>query len=116
MSAHRTILPDSVLEEWRSFDAIYLGAVCTPGVPPGVIERGLLLKMRFELDLYVNQRPFKVAGADGSAGHDFIVIRENTEGIYTGMGGVQYEGTAAEVSTQPVAASPRPMPNCTMRQ
>ena len=49
-----------MLEEWRGFDAIYLGAVGTPEVPPGVIERGLLLKMRFELDLYVNQRPFKL--------------------------------------------------------
>ena len=52
-----TILPDEVLEEWRGLDALLLGAVGTPGVPPGVIERGLLLKMRFELDLYINQRP-----------------------------------------------------------
>ncbi len=94
-----TILPDSVLEEWRGFHAIYLGAVGTPEVPPGVIERGLLLKMRFELDLYVNQRPFKVAGPDGT-GHDFIVIRENTEGTYAGEGGFLRKGTPQEIATQ----------------
>ena len=94
-----TVLPDEVLEEWRAFDAIYLGAVGTPEVPPGVIERGLLLKMRFELDLYVNQRPFKVQG--GPAGdHDFIVIRENTEGTYAGEGGFLRKGTANEIATQ----------------
>ncbi len=89
-----TVLPDSVLEEWRGFDAIYLGAVGTPGVPPGVIERGLLLKMRFELDLYVNQRPFKTDD------HDFIVIRENTEGSYAGEGGSLRSGTPYEIATQ----------------
>ncbi|MEL6982183.1 MAG: 3-isopropylmalate dehydrogenase [Actinomycetota bacterium] len=94
-----TILPDSVLDEWRGFHAIYLGAVGTPEVPPGVIERGLLLKMRFELDLYVNQRPFKAVGPDG-AGHDFIVIRENTEGTYAGEGGFLRKGTPQEIATQ----------------
>ncbi len=89
------ILPDSILGEWRKLDAIYLGAVGTPDVPPGVIERGLLLKMRFDLDLYVNQRPFKL---DGS--HDFIVIRENTEGTYAGEGGFLRKGTPDEVATQ----------------
>ena len=92
--ADGTILPDSVLDEWRSLDAIYLGAVGTPGVPPGVIERGLLLKMRFDLDLYVNQRPFKTAD------HDFIVIRENTEGTYAGEGGFLRKGTPHEIATQ----------------
>ncbi|MGH1492407.1 MAG: 3-isopropylmalate dehydrogenase [Acidimicrobiales bacterium] len=89
-----TVLPDSVLEEWRGFDAIYLGAVGTPGVPPGVIERGLLLKMRFELDLYVNLRPFKTDT------HDFVVIRENTEGMYAGEGGFLRKGTPHEIATQ----------------
>ncbi|MEM7323569.1 MAG: 3-isopropylmalate dehydrogenase [Actinomycetota bacterium] len=98
--ADGTILPDSVLEEWRSFDAIYLGAVGSPGVPPGVIERGLLLKMRFELDLYVNQRPFKLAADASGDGHDFVVIRENTEGSYAGEGGVLRKGTPAEIATQ----------------
>ncbi len=92
--ADGTILPDSVLDEWRQLDAIYLGAVGTPGVPPGVIERGLLLKMRFDLDLYVNQRPFK---ADA---HDFVVIRENTEGTYAGEGGFMRKGTPHEIATQ----------------
>ena len=88
------ILSDATLEELRGFDAILLGAVGTPEVPPGVIERGLLLKLRFELDLYVNQRPFTAPG------HDFIVIRENTEGPYVGEGGVLRRGTPYEVATQ----------------
>ena len=73
-----TVLPDETIEEWRSLDALYLGAVGTPEVPPGVIERGLLLKMRFALDLYVNLRPF----AHPTDGIDFRVVRENTEGLY----------------------------------
>lgn len=95
-----TVLPDSVLEEWRSLDAIYLGAVGAPGVPPGVIERGLLLKMRFELDLYINQRPFKLAPTAEQPGHDFVVIRENTEGTYAGEGGFLRKGTPHEIATQ----------------
>jgi 3-isopropylmalate dehydrogenase len=69
-------------------------------VPPGVIERGLLLKMRFELDLYVNQRPFVGIAPGHEAPHDFIVIRENTEGPYVGEGGVLRRGTPNEVATQ----------------
>ncbi len=92
--ADGTVLPDETLEEWRGLDAIYLGAVGTPGVPPGVIERGLLLKMRFDLDLYVNQRPFTAPE------HDFIVIRENTEGTYAGEGGFLRKGTPHEIATQ----------------
>jgi 3-isopropylmalate dehydrogenase len=91
-----TILPDSVLDEWRGLDALLLGAVGTPDVPPGVIERGLLLRMRFDLDLYVNQRPF----LDPEAGIDMVVIRENTEGPYVGEGGVLRRGTSHEVATQ----------------
>ena len=72
-----TILPDSILQEWRNLDALYLGAVGTPDVPPGVIERGLLLKMRFELDLYINLRPFVKEAAEDSEAHNFTVIREN---------------------------------------
>ncbi len=90
------ILSDATLEEWRGLDAIYVGAVGTPGVPPGVIERGLLLKMRFELDLYINQRPF-VSAEDGV---DMTVIRENTEGAYAGEGGFLRKGTPYEVATQ----------------
>ena len=88
------ILSDATLDELRPFDAILLGAVGTPEVPPGVIERGLLLKMRFELDLYINQRPFTAPD------HDFVVIRENTEGPYVGEGGVLRRGTPHEVATQ----------------
>ncbi len=91
-----TVLPDDVLEEWRDLDAIYLGAVGTPGVPPGVIERGLLLKMRFALDLYINQRPF----VSPDHGVDMMVIRENTEGTYAGEGGFLRQGTAHEIATQ----------------
>src|SRR5947209_19411686 len=75
------VLPDAVLAELRGLDAILLGAVGTPDVPPGVLERGLLLRLRFELDLYVNLRPFTGEGVD------FSVVRENTEGIYAGEGG-----------------------------
>ena len=91
-----TVLPDSVLDEWRELDAIYLGAVGTPNVPPGVIERGLLLKMRFELDLYINLRPFKFSENN----IDFQVVRENTEGPYAGEGGVHRRGTPYEIATQ----------------
>jgi 3-isopropylmalate dehydrogenase len=101
------ILPDSVLEELRGFDAIYLGAIGHPDVPPGILEKGLLLRLRFELDQYINLRPVKLyPGVDcplkdkGPADIDFVVVRENTEGLYSGMGGFQYKGTPQEVSTQ----------------
>ncbi len=94
------ILSDDVLAELRAFDCILLGAVGTPEVPPGLIERGLLLKMRFELDLYINQRPFVGTAPGGDTPHDFVVIRENTEGPYVGEGGVLRRGTPLEVATQ----------------
>jgi 3-isopropylmalate dehydrogenase len=94
------ILSDATLDELRGFDAILLGAVGTPEVPPGVIERGLLLKMRFDLDLYVNQRPFSGTAPGHTEPHDFVVIRENTEGPYVGEGGVLRKGTPFEVATQ----------------
>ncbi len=89
-----TVLDEETLEEWRHLDALYAGAVGAPGVPPGIIERGLLLKMRFELDLYINLRPFTAPG------HDFVVIRENTEGAYAGEGGFLRRGTPEEIATQ----------------
>jgi 3-isopropylmalate dehydrogenase len=95
-----TVLDDDTVSEWRTLDALLLGAVGTPDVPPGLIERGLLLKMRFDLDLYVNQRPFLAPAADGRAGHDFIVIRENTEGTYAGEGGFLRKNTPHEIATQ----------------
>ena len=94
------VLSDATLDELRSFDAILLGAVGTPEVPPGVIERGLLLKMRFALDLYINQRPFAGVAPGGTEPHEFVVIRENTEGPYVGEGGVLRAGTPFEVATQ----------------
>ena len=91
-----TVLPDSVVEEWRGLDAIYVGAVGTPDVPPGVLERGLLLRMRFELDLYINLRPFRLPERN----IDMAVIRENTEGAYAGEGGFLRKGTPHEIVTQ----------------
>ena len=90
------VLPDEIVDEWRGLDALLVGAVGTPEVPPGVIERGLLLKMRFDLDLYVNLRPFLLA----DKGVDFLVVRENTEGSYAGEGGSLRKGTIHEVATQ----------------
>jgi 3-isopropylmalate dehydrogenase len=94
------VLPDPVLDELRGYDAILLGAVGTPEVPPGVLERGLLLKMRFALDLYVNLRPFKAGPNRHNDGVDFLVVRENTEGTYAGEGGFLRQGTPNEVATQ----------------
>ena len=101
------VLPDSVLDELRGMDGVLLGAVGTPDVPPGVLERGLLLRLRFELDLYVNLRPVKLLpGAPtplaGKSGEDIdlVVVRENTEGSYAGEGGQLRRGTPYEVATQ----------------
>jgi len=101
------VLPDTVLKELGQVDAILLGAVGRPDVPPGVLERGLLLRLRFELDLYVNLRPVRLypgvvsplAGA-GPDDVDLLVVRENTEGAYVGAGGTVHQGTPAEVATE----------------
>ncbi len=98
------ILPDPVLDELRRTDAILLGAVGPPvgsdAVPPGALERGLLLRLRFELDLYVNMRPFTGVPGALAPDCDFVVIRENTEGTYAGEGGFLRKGTPFEVATQ----------------
>jgi 3-isopropylmalate dehydrogenase len=107
------VLPDSVLEEIRTQDAILLGAVGgrpgDPNLPPGILERGLLLRLRFELDHYVNLRPSKLYPSSASpladsvterGEVDFIVVREGTEGPYTGNGGAIRVGTPAEVATE----------------
>ena len=94
------ILSDATLDELRPFDCILLGAVGHPDVKPGVIERGLLLKMRFDLDLYINQRPFLGTAPGSDTEHNFVVIRENTEGPYVGEGGAMRIGTPYEVATQ----------------
>jgi 3-isopropylmalate dehydrogenase len=95
------VLPAAVLDELRGFDAILLGAIGTPEVPPGVLERGLLLEMRFALDLYVNLRPFRSASSRATGVPlDLVVVRENTEGAYAGEGGVLRRGTPGEIATQ----------------
>ncbi|HEV3280594.1 MAG TPA: 3-isopropylmalate dehydrogenase [Acidimicrobiales bacterium] len=98
------VLPDAVLEELRGQDAILLGAVGPPvgstAVPPGLLERGLLLRLRFELDLYVNMRPFTGVPGAPAPDCDFVVVRENTEGTYAGEGGFLRKGTPFEVATQ----------------
>jgi 3-isopropylmalate dehydrogenase len=106
---HKTgeTLPDTVLEEIRGHDAILLGAIGDPSVPSGVLERGLLLRLRFELDHYVNLRPVKLLpGATSPLVNgtpetiDMVVVREGTEGPYTGAGGVVRKGTPHELATQ----------------
>ncbi len=101
------VLSDATLEELRGFDAILLGAVGTPDVPPGVLERGLLLRLRFAFDQYVNLRPVKLYPGVASpiAGLtpercDMVIVRENTESVYAGAGGGLYVGTPHEVATQ----------------
>src|ERR1035437_1527931 len=98
-------LPDSVLAEIRGHDAILLGAIGDPGVPSGVLERGLLLKLRFELDQYVNLRPARlypgVRSPLADPGEvDFVVVREGTEGPYAGNGGALRAGTPHEIATE----------------
>ncbi|RAO27009.1 3-isopropylmalate dehydrogenase [Micromonospora noduli] len=106
---HRTgeVLPDSVLTELAGHDAILLGAVGDPTVPPGVLERGLLLKLRFAFDQYVNLRPSRLwPGVAGPLGNvkpgevDLVVVREGTEGLYAGAGGSLHRDTPAEVATE----------------
>jgi 3-isopropylmalate dehydrogenase len=101
------ILPDAVFDELKKVDAIYLGAIGHPGVKPGILEKGILLRMRFEMDQYINLRPVKLyPGVEtplkdkGPEDIDFAVIRENTEGLYTGAGGVFKYGTPDEVAVQ----------------
>src|SRR5437588_7316939 len=96
------LLPESVLAELRQHEAILLGAVGDPSVPSGILERGLLLRLRFELDHHVNLRPARLykgvsSPLAGNPDIDFVVVREGTEGPYTGNGGAIRVGTAHEV-------------------
>ncbi|NPV81440.1 MAG: 3-isopropylmalate dehydrogenase [Firmicutes bacterium] len=100
-------LTNADIEELRRYDAIYLGAIGHPDVKPGILERGILLRLRFELDQYINLRPIKLyPGVDsplkdkGPEEIDFVVVRENTEGLYAGAGGVLKKGTPDEVAVQ----------------
>ncbi len=104
---HKTgeTLPDAVLSELKNFDVLLLGAVGDPSVPSGVLERGLLLKLRFAFDHYINLRPARLyPGVTGplrtDAPIDFLVVREGTEGPYVGAGGVLAHGTANEIATE----------------
>ncbi len=101
------IIPDSALEELKKVDAIYLGAIGHPDVKPGILEHGILLRLRFELDQYINLRPVKLYPnvytplRDKGPEHiDFVVVRENTEGLYVGNGGFLKKGTPDEVASQ----------------
>ena len=101
------ILPDSVIEDLKKCNAIFLGAIGHPDVQPGILEKGLLLKARFALEQYINLRPVKLyPGVDcplkdkGPDDIDFVVVRENNEGLYAGIGGFLKKGTPEEVATQ----------------
>ncbi len=101
------VLPESAVEELRQFDVIYLGAIGHPEVKPGILEKGILLRLRFELDQYINLRPVKLYPnvetplvGKGPDEIDFVVVRENTEGLYAGAGGFLKKGTADEVAVQ----------------
>ncbi len=101
------VLPDSVLGELRRSNAIYLGAIGHPDVPPGILEQGILLRLRFELDQYVNLRPVKLyphvetpLRDKGPEDVDFVVVRENTEGFYAGSGGYFKKDTPDEIAIQ----------------
>jgi len=100
-------LPDSVLGEFRQVDAMYLGAIGHPDVQPGILEKGILLALRFALDQYINLRPVKLyPGVEtpikgkGPEEIDFVVVRENTEGLYVGTGGYLKKGTSDEIAVQ----------------
>jgi len=112
-------LPDSAIDEFRKFSAIFLGAIGHPDVKPGILETGILLKARFALDQYINLRPVKLYPnvetplKDKGPEHiDFVVIRENTGGIYTGHGGATRVGTTEEIATQLMVYDRRTVDRC----
>ena len=101
------VLPESAVDDLRQFDTILLGAIGHPDVKPGILEKGILLHLRFELDQYINLRPVKLypnvptpLADKGPEEIDFVVVRENTEGIYTGAGGFHKKGTPDEIAVQ----------------
>jgi 3-isopropylmalate dehydrogenase len=106
------VLPESAMEEMKKYDAIYLGAIGHPDVKPGILEKGILLKLRFELDQYINLRPVKLYPGvytpikdKGPNEIDYVVVRENTGGLYTGTGGISMKGTPHEVAIQSMVYS-----------
>jgi len=101
------VLPESAVEDLSAFDAIYLGAIGHPDVKPGILEKGILLYLRFALDQYINLRPVKLypnvptpLKDKGPEDIDFVVVRENTEGLYAGAGGFLKKGTPDEIAVQ----------------
>ncbi len=101
------VLPDGALDDLREYDAIFLGAVGHPDVPPGILEKGLLLELRFQLDQYINLRPVQLypgvetpLAGKGPDDINFVVVRENTEDLYCGVGGFHRKNTPDEVATQ----------------
>src|SRR3954447_25743671 len=113
------ILPDSVLAELRKFPAILLGAIGHPNVKPGILEKGILLRTRFELEQYINLRPVKLYDErfcplkdKVPADIDFVVVRENNEGLYTGAGGFVFKGTANEVALHESVNTRRGVERC----
>jgi 3-isopropylmalate dehydrogenase len=113
------LLPDGIINELREANAIYLGAIGHPDVQPGILEREILLRLRFELDLYINLRPVALfPGADtplkgkGPKDIDFVVVRENSEGLYTGSGGVFKKGTLDEVAIQESLSTRKGVERC----
>ncbi|MCD6287936.1 MAG: 3-isopropylmalate dehydrogenase [Candidatus Hydrogenedentes bacterium] len=113
------VLPDSAPDEMRQFDAIYLGAIGHPDVAPGILEKGILLRLRFELDQYINLRPVKLyPGVEtpikdkGPDDIDFVVVRENSAGLYTGLGGCARKGTPHEVALQEMVYTRNEVDRC----
>ena len=114
-----SIMPDDAVEILKKYNAVYLGAIGRPDVPPGVLEKGILLKLRFELDQYINLRPVKLLpGVEcplvGKTPEDidYVVVRENTGDVYTGMGGASQVGTADEVAVQEMVYTRKQVNRC----
>jgi len=112
-------LPDSAVDELRRFPAILLGAIGHPDVKPGILEKGILLRLRFELEQYINLRPVKLYDArfcplkdKGPEDVDFVVVRENNEGLYTGSGGFVFKGTPNEIAVQESINTRRGVERC----
>ncbi len=113
------VLPDSAADELRKFPAILLGAIGHPNVKPGILEKGILLRLRFEMEQYINLRPVKLFDDrfcplkdKKPADIDFVVVRENNEGLYTGAGGFVFKGTANEVAIQESVNTRRGVERC----
>ncbi len=112
-------LPDSVVEDLRQFRAIFLGAIGHPDVKPGILEKGILLRLRFELEQYINLRPVRLYDErfcplkdKGPGEIDFVVVRENNEGLYTGSGGFVFKGTPHEIAVQESINTRRGVERC----